>query len=234
MKPIKENRFSNHELPGGFHETCIWLIAKKENKQTCLLVQPIHCATTEKKADSYVGFSDLIMIGDIDQAVESLIVEDENEELELRLKNEAHRVIKLISPVTLCMAFVVATISTIPLYTIKGIYLVYTPIHEQTDNAGTLVLLALANGGILVVLIAVRSAIMALSKYRGGCRRKIPRSCHSCLVAEAIAYRCSNFIRGYFLISSLICLSFLDHQHLTDILEAYNLPFDLITTTILI
>ena len=172
----------------------------------------------------------------MDQATERLMVEEEVEEekLELSLKYEAHHIIKIISPVTICMVFVVATISTIPFYTERGIYLLETPFHERTFDEETLAWQSFANAGIFVAIIAVFSAFMALTyKYREGCRTQGRGSCNPCCVTEIIAYRCTKLIHGFLFILSLIGLIYMDYQDLTAILNAYNLPLDYITTTIL-
>ena len=71
--------------------------------------------------------------------------------------------IKLFTPVTLCMAVVVATISSVTFYTQDdGIYLVYTPFHEKSDNVGTKVWNAAANAGILLGVIAGNFCSFAL------------------------------------------------------------------------
>lgn len=134
------------------------------------------------------------------------------EEEELSLKYGAHHVIKLFTPVTLCVAVVVASISSIKFYTEKGTYLVYTPFHEKTDDVGTKAWQSLANAGIMLAVIAVMTGLLVL----------------------AYKYECKRLIYGWLFLSSLMLLFLFSYLYLSEVLKAYNLPMDYITLGIII
>ncbi|XP_078043547.1 presenilin isoform X2 [Augochlora pura] len=129
---------------------------------------------------------------------------DEEEE---ELKYGAAHVIKLFVPVSLCMLVVVATISSIHFYTTKGIYLLYTPFHEDTADASTKAWQAVANALILISVIASMTVtLIFLYKYK--------------------FYR---VIRIWLITSSLLLLFMFSILYCEQILKVYNIPIDLFT-----
>ncbi|XP_029043884.1 presenilin-1 isoform X1 [Osmia bicornis bicornis] len=129
---------------------------------------------------------------------------DEEEE---ELKYGAAHVIKLFVPVSLCMLVVVATISSINFYTTKGVYLVYTPFHEDSSDTSTKAWQAVANALILMCVIVCMTVILIIL-YK---------------------YKFYKAIHGWLIISSLLLLSLFSILFIEQVLKAYNIPMDLIT-----
>ncbi|CAK1550500.1 unnamed protein product [Leptosia nina] len=128
---------------------------------------------------------------------------------ELELKYGARHVIKLFVPVTLCMIVVVATISSIRFYSVKDVYLAYTPFHEESPYAVTKVWNALANSMILLSVIAMMT-ILLIVLYKK---------------------RCYKVIHGWLILSSLMLLFLFSYLYIEEALRAYNIPMDYITLT---
>lgn len=79
---------------------------------------------------------------------------DEEDEKEM-LKYGAKHVIKLFVPVTLCMLVVVMTISSVSFYSVKDVYLIYTPFHEESSDTGVKIWNAIANSELICLLISI-------------------------------------------------------------------------------
>ncbi|XP_063387383.1 presenilin-1 isoform X2 [Cydia fagiglandana] len=126
---------------------------------------------------------------------------------ELELKYGARHVIKLFVPVTLCMLVVVATISTVSFYSVKDVYLAYTPFHEESPHAVTKVWNALANSMILLCVIALMTVLLIVLYKK----------------------RCYKIIHGWLILSSLMLLFLFSYLYIEEALRAYNIPMDYIT-----
>ncbi|XP_075982625.1 presenilin isoform X2 [Anticarsia gemmatalis] len=126
---------------------------------------------------------------------------------ELELKYGARHVIKLFVPVTLCMLVVVATISSINFYSVKDVYLAYTPFHEESPYAVTKVWNALANSMILLCVIALMTVLLIVLYKK----------------------RCYKIIHGWLILSSLMLLFLFSYLYIEEALRAYNIPMDYIT-----
>lgn len=126
---------------------------------------------------------------------------------ELELKYGARHVIKLFVPVTLCMLVVVATISSINFYSVKDVYLAYTPFHEESPYAVTKVWNAIANSMILLCVIALMTVLLIVLYKK----------------------RCYKIIHGWLILSSLMLLFLFSYLYIEEALRAYNIPMDYIT-----
>eukprot|EP00057_Strongylocentrotus_purpuratus_P013124 XP_011667598.1 PREDICTED: presenilin-1 isoform X3 [Strongylocentrotus purpuratus] len=136
----------------------------------------------------------------------------EEEEEDEMLKYGAKHVIMLFVPVSLCMLVVVATISTVSFYTESGdVYLIYTPFHEKSDQAGTKAWNALANALIIIGIVLIMTIFLVVL-YK---------------------YRCYKVIHGWLVLSSLLLLFFFTFFYLQELLVTYNIPMDYFTIAVI-
>lgn len=135
---------------------------------------------------------------------------EEVEEEEEELKYGAQHVIKLFIPVSLCMLVVVATVSSVTFYTEKGIYLLYTPFHEESQNFGDKIYDAVRNALILLVVVVALTIVLIILYKK----------------------RCYKIIHGWLLMSSLLLLFIFTILYMMELLRGYNIGMDWITVSI--
>lgn len=128
---------------------------------------------------------------------------DEEEEKEM-LKYGAKHVIKLFVPVTLCMLVVVATINSVNFYSVKDVYLIYTPFHEESSEISSKIWNAIGNSLILLVVIIIMTFLLILLYKK----------------------RCYNVIHGWLILSSFMLLFLFSYLYIEEVLRAYNIPMD--------
>lgn len=102
------------------------------------------------------------------------------------------------------MLVVVFTINSVQFYSVKDIYLIYTPFHETSEDTGTKVWNALANSLILMVVIIIMTVLL-ITLYQK---------------------RCYRIIHGWLIMSSFMLLFMFSYLYLEELLRANNIPFD--------
>ncbi|KAK7081555.1 Presenilin-1, partial [Halocaridina rubra] len=132
------------------------------------------------------------------------------EEEEEELKYGAQHVIKLFVPVSLCMLVVVATVSSVNFYSQKGVYLLYTPYHEESSNVGDKVYDAARNALILLGVVVLLTIVLIILYTK----------------------RCYKIIHGWLLTSSLLLLFIFSIMYLMELLRGYNIGMDWITVSV--
>lgn len=102
------------------------------------------------------------------------------------------------------MLVVVMTINSVSFYTVKDIYLIYTPFHETSNETGVKIWNALANSLILMVVIIIMTVLLIVLYKK----------------------RCYKIIHGWLIMSSFMLLFLFSYLYLEEVLRAYNIPMD--------
>lgn len=142
--------------------------------------------------------------------------EENIEELEdeLVLKYGAQHVIKLFIPVTICLLFVIISLSLITSYQKSGgATLLYTPFNEESQqSSGTKLWMSIANASIFICVVVVMTVVLILL-YK---------------------FRCYKIIHAWLAFSSLMLLFFFTYMFIGELFKQFNVVTDMITVMVLL
>lgn len=139
--------------------------------------------------------------------------DDEDEDDEIVLKYGAEHVVKLFVPVTLCLFFVICSLSFVKSYQESGgATLVYTPFNEDQQSNGTKLWMSIANASIFISVVIVMTIVLIIL-YK---------------------FKCYRIIHGWLAFSSLMLLFFFTYMYISEIFKQFNLVTDMITIVFLL
>lgn len=139
--------------------------------------------------------------------------EENDEEDEIVLKYGAGHVVKLFVPVTICLIFVILSLSFVTSYQDGGgATLLYTPFNEQTESNGTKLWMSIANASIFISVVIVMTVVLILL-YK---------------------FKCYRIIHGWLAFSSLMLLFFFTYMYISEIFKQFNWVTDMITVSFLL
>ncbi|CAF0708429.1 unnamed protein product [Brachionus calyciflorus] len=133
---------------------------------------------------------------------------------ELVLKYGAQHVVKLFIPVTICLLFVIISLSAIKSYQKSdGAQLIYTPFNEDSQgSSGTKLWMSIANASIFIGVVVVMTVVLiVLYKFR--------------------FYR---VIHGWLAFSSLMLLFLFTFMFITEFFKQFNIVIDMFTLFVLL
>lgn len=125
---------------------------------------------------------------------------------------------------------VVAVVASVTYYTENsGVYLVYTPFHETSDDAGTIAWHAFANAGIFLVVVVVMTVSQSTQEQLKVCHLISFLIRFQCLLVLAYKHGCYRLMHTWLLLSTVLILSIFSFIFLSQVLQTYNVAMDYIT-----
>lgn len=141
------------------------------------------------------------------------VADSEEEDDEIVLKYGAEHVVKLFVPVTLCLFFVICSLSFVKSYQESGgATLVYTPFNEDQQSNGTKLWMSIANASIFISVVIVMTIVLIIL-YK---------------------FKCYRIIHGWLAFSSLMLLFFFTYMYISEIFKQFNIVTDMITIVLLL